>query len=130
MQMRRAARIGNGEERDKREQRETREWKWEFECDFHLPPPIVMLNLMSHFSMEDGEGAGGGVKILIFSFSGRYFWLLCVPFRFVWFRLVWFASFFALLFCFHLPNAFLLSYSHTRTLMHTLVTGRACSRTA
>lgn len=108
MQMRRAARIGNGEERDKRETRETREWKWEFECDFHLPPPIVMLNLMSHFSMKEGEGGvEGGVKILIFSFSGRYFWLLCVPFR-----LVWFASFFALL-CFDLPNAFLLSKSHT-----------------
>lgn len=99
MQMRRAARIGNGEERDKREQRETREWKWKFECDFHLPPPIVMLNLMSHFSMEDGEGAGGGVKILIFSFSGRYFWLLCVPFRLVSFGLV------CLVFC----SAFLLS---------------------
>lgn len=123
MQMRRAARIGNGKAREKRE---TREWKWEFECDFHLPPPIVMLNLMSHFSMER-SGAGGGVKILIFSFSGRYFWLLCVPFRLVWFRLV-LPRF---LLCFDLSNAFL--FSHTRTLkqtrIHTLVTGRACSRT-
>lgn len=69
--------------------------------------------------MEE-RGGGGGVKILIFSFSGRYFWLLCVLFRLVWFGLI------LILLCFDLPNAFLSSKSHTQTHTHT----HTCSQAA